>query len=95
MEFGNMGGMLYKCTGSQKICEQHCDLHCQPLSAIMQKTNKPQHQMDENYKRIKIQKFCQTACLLLFHGLVCADKKALGFVNSPSPQCLKNTSSSF
>lgn len=32
--------------------------------------------MDENYKRIKIQKFCQTACLLLFHGLVCADKKS-------------------
>lgn len=32
-----MGGMLYKCTGSQKICEQHCDLHCQPLSVIMQK----------------------------------------------------------
>lgn len=82
MEFGNMGGMLYKCTGSQKICEQHCDLHCQPENY-------------ENYKRIKIQKFCQTACLLLFHGLVCADKKALGFVNSPSPQCLKNTSSSF
>lgn len=39
MEFGNMGGTLYKCIGSQKICEQHCDLHCQPLSVIMQKTN--------------------------------------------------------